>query len=129
MSTATPTSIEHHVISWRGPSRIEEIYAWSYTLRVIKLIVGFLLLLGHLLIGINVIQILSLVRFLLSTWRSLPLLILMKVGRIMLASVWCHFMIWELRVMTLLCCRISITLCVKKESRSLSWILSPTSLD
>jgi len=53
-------------------ARVEKVYSWSSTLRIVKLVIRLL----HLLLCINIIKELCLIRFLLSTWRSLPLIIL-----------------------------------------------------
>ena len=76
--------MEHHrlIIGWM--TRIEEIYARSTTLWISKLIVRFLL---FWMLGINIVQVLCLIRLLLSTRWSLPLIILNKFVIIVWAKV------------------------------------------
>lgn len=105
--------MEHHrlIIGWM--TRIEEIYARSTTLWISKLIVRFLL---FWMLGINIVQVLCLIRLLLSTRWSLPLIILNKFVIIVRAKV---IHIWLLSSTH----RIRRLIIVEEVSRSLSRVL------
>jgi hypothetical protein len=109
------SSVNHHWrFIWRM-SRIEKIYTRPSSLRVCKLIIWFHLFFR--LLCIYIIQILCLIRFLLPTWRSLPLIILHEI----------RVVGTEMIIINLLPSSNGIRglIIVKKVSRPLSWVFHP----